>query len=84
MDNLNWNNTPPKIYPNPTHDEVIIEGIVSGTRIELTDILGRKVINKVSLSETEKLSVNTLVPGTYMLRLTHNDGSTMLVKLLKE
>lgn len=79
-----WTLNPPKIYPNPTKDKIIIEGIHKGVNIILTDVLGRTVVNTIAANEMELVDVLTLVPGNYMLRLISDDVNTLTVKIVKQ
>jgi hypothetical protein len=67
-----------EIYPNPAND---VLNIVSDSKIisyELYDALGRVLINKSNVSNTESIvNVSSLKHGMYMLRLNTANGSGM-------
>jgi hypothetical protein len=67
-----------EIYPNPAKD---VLNIVSDSEIisyELYDALGRVLINKSNVSNTESIvNVSSLKHGMYMLRLNTANGSGM-------
>ena len=79
-----WRGKEPSIYPNPTSDRLIIEGIEKGTRIQLTDVLGSVVIKATATSETTELNMSHLAAGNYMLLLSTDNGDRMSVKVVKE
>ena len=67
-----------EIYPNPAND---VLNIVSDSEIisyELYDALGRLMINKTNVDNTETIiNVSALKHGMYMLRLSTVKGSGM-------
>lgn len=58
------------IFPNPTRDQLFIQGIYETQRIEVFDVNGRLVISQEAYSNTE-LNVMDLQSGFYLLRLTN-------------
>ncbi len=72
------------IYPNPMHDELHIEGISKGTRIQLYDVLGREVYRTVSAETTHIISTASLHTGTYILQLTDAAGNRGSYKIVRE
>jgi hypothetical protein len=79
-----WTGKEPSIYPNPTNDKLTIEGIDKGTKIQLSDVLGRVVIKATATSETTELTMSHLAAGSYMLTLSKDNGDRMSVKVVKE
>jgi len=79
-----WSGTTPSIYPNPTKDKLLIEGIEKGTKIQLNDVLGRVVIKATAANETTELNMSHLAAGSYMLLLSKDNGDRMSVKVVKE
>ena len=80
---LNHNNVlDVKIYPNPTKDNITIEGISNNFSVTLYSILGQKVKsfdkiinNTISLSEIKK--------GIYFLEII-SDGNKEIKKIIKQ
>ncbi len=72
------------IYPNPMHDELHIEGISKGTRIQLYDVLGREVYKTVTAESTHIISTASLHTGTYILQLTDASGNRGSYKVVRE
>ncbi|MFN4247648.1 MAG: T9SS type A sorting domain-containing protein [Flavipsychrobacter sp.] len=79
-----WTGKEPSIYPNPTNDKLTIEGIDKGTKIQLSDVLGRVVIKATATNETTELNMSHLAAGSYMLILSKDNGDRMSVKVVKE
>lgn len=57
-----------KIYPNPVQDQIIIEISGNGS-FTLTDLLGRVVVERVSISSVSQVDLEYLSRGMYVLRL---------------
>lgn len=57
------------IYPNPTSGNINISTEVELTKMELYDVLGKKVLKS---SYVNKLNVESLKSGIYFLRLYNN------------
>ncbi len=79
-----WIGKQPSIYPNPVKDLLIIEGIQTGTIIQLTDVAGRALIRKTAISNNETLNMQNLISGNYILLLDDNKSNNIRVKITKE
>ena len=84
------NNLGFEVYPNPAKDAVSIkfnEAINNGLTWSLIDIAGRVVLsnklNSVSSGQTERINIENLNKGIYMLRVNSNAG-THIEKLIVE
>ena len=66
-------------YPNPASDHLHIQvngsEQLSGLVIELCDIAGKVIQTHTALAHT-RISVNTLAPGLYIIRLGDASGHT--------
>jgi len=56
-----------KVYPNPCHDKLTIEGELQGSMIEIADIYGR-VVYAASFSQ-HLLNLQPLAPDIYVLKV---------------
>ncbi|WP_299890602.1 T9SS type A sorting domain-containing protein [uncultured Lacinutrix sp.] len=70
------------LYPNPAKDIVTIKlnSIVNGeTSIDVIDIQGKRIINKVLSNQTQELQLNVsnLEAGVYFVKLKNNDNETI-------
>lgn len=72
-----------KIYPNPATDVIYIDGLESGSRIELYDIVGRKAHMIITAKENEVLNMSYLPSGNYIIQLTDKEGKRMTGKVTK-
>jgi hypothetical protein len=79
-----WVGKQPAIYPNPVKDVLIIEGISTGTIIQLTDVAGRTLVRKTAISNNETINTQSIIPGNYILLLDDNKSSNIRVKITKE
>ncbi|MBX2931101.1 MAG: T9SS type A sorting domain-containing protein [Chitinophagaceae bacterium] len=78
-----------KLYPNPANKQVTIElpQTVDNNityNIKVTDLAGKIIIQKRATDKTEKLNVNRLTAGTYIVEVIDNKGNRMVEKLVKE
>ncbi len=73
-----------KIYPNPTSNNITIEGIQTATTIQLFDVTGRQVINTTAQQSTATINTHTLAAGTYILQLTLPNGEKLNSKITKQ
>lgn len=70
------------IYPNPADNEITIQSVSNilkaGAKIELHDMLGRRVINETlnSSIEEQKINVSSLNEGVYLLKVSSENFST--------
>lgn len=76
------------IYPNPTKSIITIDldATNSLSIIELFDITGKLVFNKILKQETQTttLNISQLSSNIYFLVITDNSGKRMIKKLIKE
>ncbi len=84
VSNINNTLSTVNIYPNPMHDELHIEGMSKGTRIQLYDVLGREVYNTTTTETTHIISTASLHTGTYILQLTDASGNRGSYKVVRE
>lgn len=72
-----------RIYPNPVTDILTISASESISKITISNLLGQKIISKVSLSSEEKIDVSSLVNGLYLVQTTIGN-LTKTTKFLKQ
>lgn len=61
-----FEDTPVKLYPNPTNDFIVIDSDLTPTRIILFDIQGKKILERV---DSSVLDLNGVSEGWYILEL---------------
>ncbi len=54
------------VYPNPFNDEIVVDGVASGSKYQLSDINGKTIIKGI-LSPSMKIPSQTIVEGLYIL-----------------
>lgn len=73
------------VYPNPAKDFVTVDDYQNQLdRLELMDMLGRRVISKKASSKTETMDISPLAPGNYLLRICLKDGQYLTKKVVRE
>jgi len=60
------------IYPNPANNIITLTG-AKDSKIQIHDISGKVLIKKTILSNIEKIGVNNLNSGVYILRVTNSN-----------
>lgn len=76
--------SPIRIYPNPTKNELTIEGITSQTGYRIINITGVEITNGICTASNPTISVHYLIPGIYLLELTDDNGQRQIVRVIKE
>lgn len=75
------------IYPNPAKNQINIEILelnsIGKNYFELYDVYGRLVIEKHLPSRNNKVNVEHLKPGVYLIKIYNNDKSTVKKILIK-
>jgi len=69
-----------KIFPNPTQDYVIVEGLVDNKVMTLTDILRKQILN-TELQPNDRLDIPALTAGVYFLSI---EGFINTFKVVKQ
>ncbi len=85
LDNDNFTNSNVAIYPNPASDSINIKSSNNTIirSINIYDLKGSTVLTKdnVGLSEN-KISINLLEDGIYMIKVTSENGISIVKKLI--
>ncbi|HOT14809.1 MAG TPA: T9SS type A sorting domain-containing protein [Bacteroidales bacterium] len=63
-----------KLYPNPTKDKVLVECESLISKIEIFNIKGQKVYDKISSANTSYLRLEGFKAGTYILKVHTDKG----------
>lgn len=79
-DVINKKNNFLSVYPNPTKGEVNIKTDKKIKSTSLMDLSG-KVISR---GNSEKVNLNSVTKGTYLLQVEFTDGSTKTEKIIKD
>ncbi|MCT4622526.1 MAG: T9SS type A sorting domain-containing protein [Schleiferiaceae bacterium] len=65
----------PKLFPNPTHNKLILKNLPVDSQLEIFDVMGVNLTHQVTI-DGEELDVSRLKPGTYLLKLSGANGAT--------
>lgn len=68
-----------RVYPNPTADMLIIDGVTAKQEIAIYSLNGAKVLSSQSQEGTNTIQVSDLPNGVYLLKLANET-----FKLIKE
>lgn len=69
------------VYPNPARESIWVRGEGIHADLEIVSLEG-KVVIRVSVNGGEKISVEHLPPGVYLLRLVHSHSVLFQQKLI--
>ncbi len=72
------------VYPNPSTNQVNIEGVISSTRYKLISMTGAIVKDGIFQMGSNRISMNKYASGVYILELLAEDGSRKTFRLIKE
>lgn len=73
-----------KVFPNPTSDQIQIEGLVDINRIEVLDLAGKVLIETNTQNlQTIKIDLQRLRAGIYFVSLHQNTGAKLMKKIVK-
>jgi len=71
------------VYPNPTTDELNINGVPENTNYRLLNVTGVCAQLNI-LQQNNVISLKNVIPGMYILELTDNSGSRNIIQVVKE
>lgn len=70
-------------YPNPVSDKLNISANTELTRLKVTDLSGRTLLEISKPKAGQELSLKTYPSGTYLLQLQTAQGRNEIIKILK-
>jgi hypothetical protein len=72
------------VYPNPFADMIYFDNLSSDiSQIIITDLTGHTVLN-IKYKGEERLRLDHLSSGTYLLTIINNVGEKQVLKIVKE
>ncbi|MCW3084300.1 MAG: putative lipoprotein [Bacteroidetes bacterium] len=71
-------------YPNPTTGQFNISGLAAGTKIEIFNVSGQLVFEKISNGELESIDITGEAKGLYFYRITGENVHVQSGKIVKE
>src|SRR5207249_11641061 len=74
------------VYPSPATNVLNISHLKPSLskRFEVYDLLGKRLVDAAGSDNTFSLSVNSLKPGCYVLRITSNGTTTITQQFIKD
>lgn len=76
--------SPIKIYPNPTEDFIFVQSTSSINTVEIYNILGQSMIKKVINTKQGKIDISTLASGSYFIKLKiENNKAVKTFRIIK-
>jgi hypothetical protein len=73
-----------RLYPNPATRELFIEHASLGTMITLSDLAGRVMCVKRMEQASERLDMDRVSPGYYLLQTTDEQGNRNVYPIIKQ
>jgi len=71
------------VYPNPAKELLTIKAATAISEVEITNLLGQKIVKKIKLSSEEQLNISDLTSGWYFVKVTVADA-VKTFKILKQ
>jgi hypothetical protein len=72
------------VYPNPTRDPVNVVSNQIIEKVEVINLLGQTLISKKSTLNEVSINLDNLPTATYILRVTSDNKTINIFKILKE
>lgn len=73
-----------KLYPNPTHDVVRIEGLIKGDHYKIYDALGRVLLEgQIENNPVLEINLGTYAQGMYLIKFNNSNGQSWQQKVNK-
>ncbi len=69
------------VYPNPANQQILIDGLIIGDKIELVNLMGEVVKYQKSLNEKEIIKIREILEGIYFVKIINNK-STLIKKII--
>ena len=82
-DPVDWLNNV-AIYPNPTADELIINGLTNTTQYRLLSLTGTSLYKGTLQIGNNSLNISKLPPGVYLLQLSNDNGARTTARVIKQ
>lgn len=73
-----------KVYPNPTSETLIIEGLRGKNNIVVTNVLGQEVIKLTTEDAKVKLDASKLAAGSYFINIVDENNEVNNFKFIKQ
>lgn len=71
------------VYPNPTENMVIVDGLTGTSTIKVTDANGKTITKEMTNAASLTMNMETFSQGVYMFHVSTDNGSSV-VKVIKK
>lgn len=72
-----------RLFPNPANNSIQLEGLTQNARVQIQTLSGAVVLDK-NINAKESISIASLMPQVYVVRVLFADGHTEHVRLIKQ
>ncbi len=73
-----------EIWPNPTSGISYVSGLNIGDRIEVRDVLGQLVLNRIATDPGEAIHLEQQPQGVYLVQIKYAKGGSAIHKIIKQ
>lgn len=72
------------VFPNPTHGQFVIKSKSKHADIKIYNVFGREISSLPNFQTSNEIDISPQPAGIYFLKMTGDDGSTAVEKIIKE
>lgn len=72
-----------RLFPNPANNTLQLDGLTENARVQIQTLSGAVVLDK-NINPKENISISSLMPQVYLVRVLFADGHTEHIKLIKQ
>ncbi len=72
-----------RLFPNPANNTLQLDGLTENARVQIQTLSGAVVLDK-NINAKENISISSLMPQVYLVRVLFADGHTEHIKLIKQ
>jgi len=74
-----------QVYPNPATTEVLLQSAKSINLVTLCNMYGATVAQyNLQGAQQQSININTLTPGTYIIKILYTDNTTTYTQIIKQ
>lgn len=72
-----------RLFPNPANNTIQLDGLTENARVQIQTLSGAVVFDK-NINAKENITISSLMPQLYLVRVLFTDGHTEHIKLIKQ
>lgn len=73
-----------KLYPNPTQNTIILDGLAVNTNLQIENLQGQIIYSAILPDLKTAIDLSSFETGIYLFRLTNNLGTEHIIRVLKQ